>query len=132
MKKILLLLVAAIMFCACATQTKIEYVDREVVKYQTQIVHDTLTTNTRDSVFYSIYEKGDTVFSIKYVEKTKYRDRIVISTDTLTRDSIQTKVITETSTITKYRIPWWAWVCLTFTLLALLLIAYNIYKWLKH
>ena len=38
-----------LVFSSCATKTKIEYVDRDVVKYETKIQHDTLINNIRYS-----------------------------------------------------------------------------------
>ena len=73
--KNLFVLFAVLMICSCATKTKIEYVDREVVKYQKQVVHDTLINNIHDSVYHTVFQRGDTIYDTKYVEKTKYRDR---------------------------------------------------------
>lgn len=87
------LVLAAILFFAvsCSRKTQIEYVDREVVKYKTQIRHDTLINNIHDSIFHTIFQIGDTVYNTKYVEHIKYKDRIVNQVDTITRDSIQTE-----------------------------------------
>lgn len=75
---------------SCATKTRIEYRDRDVNHYITNVVHDTLIDKTTDSVFCEIKVKGDTVFSTKYKEKTRWRDRIVEKHDTCYRDSIVT------------------------------------------
>lgn len=96
--------------CSCATRHSIEYVDREVVKYQKEVVHDTLLQHTHDSVYHTVFQKGDTVFDTKYVEKTKWRDRVVVKTDTCYRDSIQT-VIKE-SVKEKKIVPKWCYFCL--------------------
>lgn len=132
MKRILLFLSVIALFVSCATKTKIEYVDREVVKYQTQIQHDTLVQNIHDSIYYSVIQKGDTVYSTKFVYKTQYKDKVLIKMDTCYKDSIQTQTITETKVVEKKRIPWWAWFCLGVTLLVISPIAYSIYKWLKR
>ena len=132
MKKAIALLSIITLLASCATKTKIEYVDREVVKYQTKIQHDTLVQNIHDSIYYEVIQKGDTIYSTKFVYKTQYKDRVVVKIDTCFKDSIQTQTITETKVVAKEHIPWWAWFCLGITLLLISLIAYSIYKWLKH
>ena len=125
------IILALFLICSCATKTKIEYVDREVIKYVTKIQHDTLVHDVHDSVFYAIIQKGDTVFKLKYVYKTEYRDRVVVKVDTVRKDSIEKQVVTETKEVVKTKRPWWAWMCLAFTLATLGLIVYNVYKWFK-
>jgi len=84
--------VVFLLLSSCATKTKIEYVDREVVRYDTKIQHDTLINNVHDSIFHTIIQKGDTVYNIKYVERIKYKDRTVVRVDTCYQDSITTQV----------------------------------------
>ena len=107
---LLIFIFAFVVFCSCATKKKVEYVDREVVKYKKEVVHDTLMQHTHDSVYHTVFQKGDTIYDTKYVEKTKYRDRIVVKIDTCYRDSIQT-VIKE-SVKEKQIIPKWCYFCL--------------------
>lgn len=107
-----------LVFSSCATKTKIEYVDREVVKYETKIQHDTLINNIHDSVYHTVFQKGDTIYDTKYVEKTKYRDRVVVRIDTCYRDSIQT-VIKE-SVKEKQIIPKWCYYSIVFSVLFLI------------
>ena len=85
-----IILFAAILFItsSCATKTKIEYRDRDVNHYITNVVHDTLIDKTTDSVYVNVYTKGDTVFKEKYKERTRWRDRIVERHDTCYKDSI--------------------------------------------
>lgn len=78
--------------CSCATKKKIEYVDREVTKYKIQVQHDTLINNTHDSIYHTIYQKGDTVFDTKYIERLKYKYINNNQRDTLWRDSIITEI----------------------------------------
>ena len=104
-----------LVFSSCATKTKIEYVDREVVKYETKIQHDTLINNIHDSVYHTVFQKGDTIYDTKYVEKTKYCDRVVVRIDTCYRDSIQT-VIKE-SVKEKQIIPKWFYFCVVISIL---------------
>jgi len=95
---------------SCATKSKIEYVDREVVKYVHSVQHDTLINDVHDSIYHTIFQKGDTVYDTKYVEKTVYKDRIVHHTDTVLRDSIHTEV--KKVTIVKERTPKWCYLSL--------------------
>lgn len=75
---------------ACKTIERIEYVDRNHYIERS----DTLIQYDRDSIFVNQFVKGDTVFKTKYVEKIKYKDRIVIERDTL--KITNTKTIKET------------------------------------
>ena len=95
---------------SCATKSKIEYVDREVVKYVHSVQHDTLINDVHDSIYHTIFQKGDTVYDTKYVEKTVYKDRIVHHTDTVLRDSIHTEV--KKVTVVKERVPKWCYLSL--------------------
>lgn len=107
MRKLFCIVFAIILFTSCAT-TRVEYVDREIVRYETKEVHDTLREHTHDSVNQSIETKGDTVFVTKYKERTKYVYRNVYSVDTVYEDSIVTQVVTET--VEKKYIPTFFWV----------------------
>ena len=125
--KNLFVFLAVLMFCSCATKTKIEYVDREVVKYQKQVVHDTLINNIHDSVYHTVFQRGDTIYDTKYVEKTKYRDRVVVKTDTCYRDSVVTKK--ETVEIVKY--PKTYKYAVAISLIFFIFVAYKFARWLK-
>lgn len=89
---VMVIFAIVLLFSSCATKTKIEYVDREVVKYQKEVVHDTLLQHTHDSIYHTVFQKGDTIYDTKYVEKTRWRDRVVVKIDTCYRDSIQTVI----------------------------------------
>lgn len=117
------------LLCSCATQKSIEYVDREVVKYQKELVHDTLIQHTHDSIYHTVFQKGDTVFDTKYVEKTKWRDRVVVKTDTCYRDSIQT-VIKE-SVKEKQIIPKWCYISLLVCGLFIIFAIIKVIKWVR-
>lgn len=129
MKNVLFVIFATCMVCSCATHKSIEYVDREVVKYQKEVVHDTLIQHTHDSVYHTIFQKGDTLYDTKYVEKTKYRDRVVVKTDTCYRDSIQT-VINE-SVKEKQIIPKWCYISLLVCGLFIIFAIIKVTKWLR-
>jgi hypothetical protein len=122
-----IILLVVMVLSSCATRTKIEYVDREVVKYETKIQHDTLINNIHDSVYHTIFQKGDTVFDTKYVEKTKWRDRVVYKSDTCYRDSIQT-VIKE-SVKEKKIIPKWCYISLLVCGLFIIFAIIKVIKW---
>ena len=129
MRKILFILFTILVFYSCATKTKIEYVDRDVVKYETKIQHDTLINNIHDSVYHTVFQKGDTIYDTKYVEKTKYRDRVVVKTDTCYRDSIQT-VIKE-SVKEKQIIPKWCYYLLVFSILFVIFAIIKVVRWIQ-
>ena len=118
-----------LVFSSCATKREIQYVDREVVKYETKIQHDTLINNIHDSVYHTVFQKGDTIYDTKYVEKTKYRDRVVVRIDTCYRDSIQT-VIKE-SVKEKQIIPKWCYYLLVFSIIFIIFAINKIIRWLQ-
>ena len=118
-----------LVFSSCATKKQIEYVDREVVKYQKEIVHDTLFQHTHDSVYYTIFQKGDTVYSTKYVEKTRWRDRVVVKSDTVFRDSIHTQI--KEKTVEKQIIPKWCYFCLVVCAIFLIFAIRKLIRWLQ-
>ena len=83
-------LVVAFSLTSCSTKRIVEYRDRDVNHYITNTIHDTLTNQTFDSVYFEVKVKGDTVFATKYKEKIRWRDRIVERHDTCWKDSIVT------------------------------------------
>lgn len=107
---LLTLMLVIFLLCSCSTKKSVEYIDRETVKYVSQMKHDTLINDVHDSIFLSVIQKGDTVFTTKYKEKTVYKDRIVMSADTVWKDSIQKVYIHDTTT--KEKIPRWCYACL--------------------
>lgn len=128
MKQFVSFVFVIFLFSSCATKTKIEYVDREIVKYEYKTNVDTILENTHDSIFQIIYQKGDTVYNTKYLEKTKYKYKYLCYTDTIYKDSIQTlykQVVTE-----KKIIPKWCYSSLAVWLLLLIFATYKVYKWL--
>ena len=128
MKQFVSFFFVILLFSSCATKTKIEYVDREIVKYEYKTNVDTILENTHDSIFQIIYQKGDTVYNTKYLEKTKYKYKYLCYTDTIYKDSIQTlykQVVTE-----KKIIPKWCYSSLAVWLLLLIFATYKVYKWL--
>jgi len=117
------------MLCSCATRHSIEYVDREIVKYDTKVQHDTLINNIHDSVYHTVFQKGDTVFDTKYVERIKWRDRVVVKTDTCYKDSVQT-VINE-SVKEKQIVPKWCYISLLVCVIFIIFAIRKIIQWLQ-
>lgn len=122
-------LLIILLLTSCATKTKIEYRDREVVKYETKIQHDTLINNVHDSIYHTIFQKGDTIYNTKYVERIKYRDKMVYKCDTMWRDSIQT-VLKET-TVEKKIIPKWCYYSLVICGIFIIIALVKLLRWLR-
>ena len=114
---------------SCATKTKVEYVDREVVRNNIIKVHDTISVEKRDSVFHSVIQKGDTIYDTKYIERTRWKDRIVEVHDTCRNDSTATKYkeIVKIET----RIPNLINVTFCVALVVILIAIIRIYRWLR-
>lgn len=123
------ILFGIICFTSCATKTKIEYRDRIVDHYNTIVQHDTLREHTSDSIFEKIYLKGDTVYNTKYVEKTRWRDRIVERHDTCWRDSVVTEYKETTKEVTK--IPKLFWISMCFSILVIIFAVVKSIRWLQ-
>ena len=118
-----------ICFTSCATKTKIEYRDSIVDHYNTIVQHDTLREHTSDSIFEKIYVKGDTVYNTKYVENTRWRDRIVERHDTCWRDSVVTEYKETTKEVTK--IPKLFWISMCFSILVIIFAFVKLFRWLQ-
>ena len=114
---------------SCATKTIVEYKDRDVNQYITQYVHDTLRIKESDSIHHEIRVVNDTVYDTKYIEKTRWRDRIVTKTDTCYRDSIQT-VIKKTD-VEKKVVPKWCYYLLVFSILVIIFSIIKVIRWLQ-
>lgn len=121
--------VVVMMLSSCATKTKIEYRDRDVNHYITNVVHDTLIDKTTDSVFYEVKVKGDTVFATKYKEKTRWRDRIVEKHDTCFRDSIVT--VKKETTVEVVKIPKIYRISLLFSILVIIFAIIKALRWVR-
>ena len=124
------IIIAIIMlFSSCATKTKIEYRDREVVKYNTSYVHDTTFVEKHDSVYHTIFQKGDTVYDTKYIERTRWRDKIVVKKDTFWRDSIVTIKKETVKEVTK--IPKLFKIAFVFSILVIIFAIVKLLRWLQ-
>lgn len=114
---------------SCSLLEKIEYRDRVVDHYITNVVHDTLIDKTTDSVYVNVYMKGDTVFKEKYKERTRWRDKIVERHDTCYKDSIVIEYKETTKEVVKipkiYSLSlWFSIVCIIFAIVKLM-------RWLR-
>ena len=127
-KNVFIIALVALLF-SCATRTKIEYRDRDVNHYITNTIHDTLIDRSTDSVFVSVYTKGDTVYSEKYKEKIRYRDRIIETHDTCWRDSVVTEYTEKTKEIVKY--PRTFWLLLGISVISIIIALIKLIKWLQ-
>ena len=125
----MIVVVAIIMLSSCATKNKIEYRDRIVDHYNNIVQHDTLREHTSDSIFEKIYVKGDTVYNTKYVEKTRWRDRIVERHDTCWRDSVVTEYKEKTKEVTK--IPKLFWISMCFSILVIIFAFVKLFRWIQ-
>ena len=114
---------------SCSLLEKIEYRDRVVDHYITNVVHDTLIDKTTDSVYVNVYTKGDTVFKEKHKERTRWRDKIVERHDTCYKDSIVIEYKETTKEVVKipkiYSLSlWFSIVCIIFAIVKLM-------RWLR-
>lgn len=126
---VLVVLIIITLLLSCSTKTKIEYRDRDVNHYVTQYIHDTLRLETKDSTYHFVKVVNDTVFDTKYVERTKWRDKVVEKHDTCYRDSIVTQYKETIKEVTKVpKIYSWA---LIFSVLVLIYGLIKLTKWLK-
>lgn len=118
------------LLAACATRTRIEYRDRDVNHYITNTIHDTLTNNTRDSIYLEVLAKGDTIWRTKYVEKTRWRDRVVERHDTCWRDSIVVEYKENVKEVT--RVPKIYKFSLLLSILCIIFVFIKLTRWLKR
>lgn len=126
---VLVVLIIITLLLSCSTKTKIEYRDRDVNHYVTQYVHDTLRLETKDSTYHFVKVVNDTVFDTKYVEKTKWRDKVVVRCDTCWRDSVVTEYKETIKEVTK--VPRIYTYALIFSVLVLIYGLIKLAKWMK-
>lgn len=123
------IVVMLVLMCSSCTTSKIEYRDRVVDNYITKVVHDTLKVEVKDSTYHTIITRNDTVFDTKFVERTRWRDRIVERTDTCWKDSI----VTEYKEVTKevVKIPKIYHYAMIFSILCIIFVAIKLYMKFK-
>lgn len=86
-----LILIAMIaLLASCKTIKQVEYIDR----YHNNVSRDTITRIDRDSIYIKEWQKGDTIYLTKYVERIKYKDKVSIKIDTISvvKESVKTEV----------------------------------------
>lgn len=122
--KSLISILLIIVFCSCTSTKYIEVpVDRVKIEYRNSVSVDTIYRN--DSTI--IREKGDTVFleKYKYVYKVKELKDTVNITDTIT--------VVNTVEVTKEvnKLYNWQIVLMTLGAFAIVILLYDIIKWIK-
>lgn len=124
-RKIFLVLSCVLLVCSCATKTKVEYIDREVVRYETKIQHDTLINNVHDSI--SVVQKGDTVYVDRW--HTAIKERIVSRVDTCWRDSLLTEI--KEIAVERKIIPNWCYFSLVVCVIIIIFAVLKLIRWLR-
>ena len=122
--KSLISILLIIVFCSCTSTKYIEVpVDRVKIEYRNSVSVDTIYRN--DSTI--IRENGDTVFleKYKYIYKVKELKDTVNITDTIT--------VTNTIEVTKEvnKLYNWQIVLMTLGAFAIVILLYDIIKWIK-
>ena len=110
-----MVILVGLLLCSCEATKHIEWRDREVEKWNTKVVHDTVRVYEKDSIYHEITTKNDTVFDTKIVERIRWRDKIVEKTDTIIEQ--QTTIEYKDRIIEKKIVPKWCWYCLAFSIL---------------
>lgn len=128
MNKAFAIVCVFVLFSACKPVEKIQYVDKEKIVYQNVVQHDSIFNDVHDSIFQTIYQKGDTVYNVKYKEKIKEVYKYLYKTDTLFKDSIQ-YVIKKDIEVKKV-VPKWCYYTIALSLAFLIFAIIRIYKWL--
>lgn len=122
--KSLISILLIIVFCSCTSTKYIEVpVDRVKIEYRNSVSIDTIYRN--DSTI--IREKGDTVFleKYKYIYKVKELKDTVNITDTITVVNT-VEVIKEVNKLYNWQI-----VLMTLGAFAIVILLYDIIKWIK-
>lgn len=124
MKKLLLVILLGIILSSCITTKYVEVpVDRVKIEYRDRVSIDTIYRN--DSTI--IRENGDTVFleKYKYIYKVKELKDTVNITDTIT--------VVNTVEVTKEvnKLYNWQIVLMTLGAFAIVILLYDIIKWIK-
>lgn len=120
---------AVLVLASCASRKQIEYIDRDVVRYQVLERHDTITENVHDSIYHTVFQKGDTVYDTKYIERTRYKVKVVERTDTVV--NVETVVQTKEKIVERKVTPKWCYALLIFCILFSINELKKIVKWLQ-
>lgn len=127
-----LLIIAVIvcsLFAGCRTPTNVQYVEKDNNIYKTKEIHDTLIQNVHDSIYHTVFQKGDTVYDTKYVEKVLYVQKVVERNDTVFEDRIVTEI--SEKTIERKVVPKWCYYSLVICVLFVIFASKKVIKWLQ-
>lgn len=122
-------IVLLLLMCSCAATKQIEWRDREVEKWNTKVVHDTVRIEDKDSTYHSVIQNGDTIYDTKYIEHIKYRDKVVIQRDTIVTVQKEKEYIDKV--IEKQVVPKWCYYCLVVCIAFLFFAIIKIYRYIK-
>lgn len=129
MKNFLVILFAFVCITGCKSSKNIEYRDRYIDRYITNVVHDTLKEHFTDSVYLEVVQKGDTIYRTKYKEVVRWRDRIIEHYDTCYMDSVITEYKESIKEIT--RIPNIFKISMGISILLLIFALFKLILWFK-
>ena len=126
MKRLFLIVLFSTIIVSCSTQKHVEHSNVDNDSRKIEYVHDTLTNFVHDSIYQEVIKAGDTVFFTKYVERTRWREKIVERTDTVTEYKMRTERV---ETIIEDKVtPKWAYFSLFISIICLIYLAYRTVK----
>lgn len=114
---------------SCNTTKEVSNNNQNVVNVDKVVERDTIRQIVHDSIFHTIYQRGDTIYNTKYVYKVRYRDKIVLRFDTIRHDSIVTK--TQNVVVEKRVIPAWCYNCLLLSIILFCFFLVRCAIWLR-
>lgn len=126
---ILSLLCMCFLLSSCRAPTNVQYVEKDNNLYKTKEVHDTLIWSTHDSIYHTVFQKGDTVYDTKYVEKVRYIQKVVETNDTVYEDRIVTEI--SEKVIEKKVVPKWCYYSLVICVLFVIFASKKVIQWLQ-
>lgn len=96
---LLLLVILPVLLSSCRSVSHIQDVGRLSSDSVRSVAVRTDSVILHDSTYHYVYKNADTVVELRYVERTRYRDRLVH--DTVIVQSLDTLRITDTRTVYK-------------------------------
>lgn len=124
-----ILIVLCALFVGCRAPTNVQYVEKDNNVYKTKEIHDTLIWSVHDSVYHTVFQKGDTVYDTKYVEKVRYIQKVVEKNDTVFEDRIVTEI--SEKVIEKEVVPKWCYYSLVICVLFVIFVIKKVIQWLQ-
>lgn len=125
----LILIVLCTVLSGCRAPTNVQYVEKDNNIYKTKEIHDTLIQNVHDSIYHTVFQKGDTVYDTKYVEKVRYIQKVVEKNDTVYEDRVVAEI--SEKTIEKKVIPKWCYYSLVICVLFVIFSSKKVIQWLQ-